>query len=126
MRIAHLISMSVIIFAGLWLRSPFCPFPVFLVKYGGVALWALLVFLLISFIRPNLPLKKRVFIALCFSWVVEFSQLYHAPWIDEIRATRAGALILGSIFNWPDLAAYAAGVLSGTLGEYIVCRWTNS
>jgi hypothetical protein len=48
--------------------------------------------------------------AVLFSWSVEFSQLYHAPWIDEIRDTRLGALVLGSIFNWPDLVAYLVGV----------------
>lgn len=113
-------------FAGLWLRSPSCPFPLFITKYGGVALWALLVFLLVSLFRPQLSLQKRALIALAISWSAEFSQLYHAPWVDQIRATRAGALILGSVFNWPDLAAYVAGVLGGTLGEYIGCRWKNS
>lgn len=115
-----------VVVAGLWLRSPSCPFPLFITKYGGVALWALLVFLLVGLLKPELPLQKRAVIALGISWGVEFSQLYQAPWINEIRATRAGALILGSVFNWPDLAAYVAGVLGGTLGEYIVWRWTNS
>jgi len=107
-------------FTGLWLRSPSCPFPLFITKYGGVALWALLIFLLIGLLRPQLPLQKRAVIALGISWGVEFSQLYHAPWIDEIRATRAGALILGSIFNWPDLIAYAVGILGGAVGEAVL------
>ena len=56
-------------------------------------------------------------ISLGFAWLVEFSQLYHAPWIDAIRALRIGRLILGSTFNWPDLPAYAAGVVIGVIAE---------
>lgn len=44
-------------------------------------------------------------IALCGAWAVEFSQLYHAPWLDTIRMTTPGRLVLGSTFNGPDLAA---------------------
>jgi hypothetical protein len=49
-------------------------------------------------------------LALTFSSAVEFSQLYNAPWIDALRATLPGRLVLGSTFNWPDLPAYALGV----------------
>jgi hypothetical protein len=38
------------------------------------------------------------------------SQLHHAPWIDAIRNTRPGALVLGYGFLWSDLACYVAGV----------------
>ena len=41
------------------------------------------------------------------------SQLYHAPWIDAIRDTLPGALVLGYGFLWSDLACYAAGVALG-------------
>jgi hypothetical protein len=53
-----------------------------------------------------------------FAWGVEFSQLYHAPWIDAIRATPPGRLVLGNTFNWPDLFAYALGVGLGAWVEW--------
>jgi hypothetical protein len=56
--------------------------------------------------------------ALGFSWSVEVSQLYHAPWIDAIRATIPGKLVLGNTFHWPDLPAYAVGIAIGALIEW--------
>ncbi len=45
-----------------------------------------------------------------FSTAVEFSQLYHVRWLDTIRRTTLGGLILGWGFSWGDLLAYAGGV----------------
>jgi hypothetical protein len=51
----------------------------------------------------------------CFgiSVLVETSQLYHAPWIDTVRSTFLGAVILGSGFLWSDLACYFVGTAGG-------------
>lgn len=92
-------------FAFLW--------PAVLDKYPGDALWALMVLLGIALIRPDLPCRRLALLALGISYAVEFAQLYHAPWIDAIRATRLGRLALGSTFNWPDLLAYTVGVAIG-------------
>ena len=58
-------------------------------------------------------------IAVCFAWSVEFLQLYHAPWIDGIRSTRLGHLVLGTMFNSPDLLAYVIGIALGALAERV-------
>ncbi len=68
-------------------------------------------------IRASILRVTLVSLAFCFA--VEFSQLYHAPWIDSVRNTRLGALALGSIFNAPDLIAYAAGVALGVVIEMV-------
>ncbi len=89
--------------------------PPFVSKYGGDLLWALLVFCAFAFIFPRAATLHLTLLALGFAWAIEFSQLYHADWIDQIRATRIGALTLGSVFNWPDLLAYAIGVAVGAV-----------
>lgn len=33
--------------------------------------------------------KRTTFYALIFHFLIEFSQLYHQPWIDQIRDTRS-------------------------------------
>ena len=61
--------------------------------------------------------------AAVFSVAIETSQLYHAPWIDAIRRTRPGALVLGYGFLWSDLACYAAGVALATAVERLAARF---
>lgn len=107
--------MVVVIATGLLWRSRFISLPPFLTKYGGDALWALVVFFGLAFLLPKITTLRLSGIALGFAWLVEFSQLYHAPWIDAIRAVRLGHLVLGSTFNWPDLPAYAVGVALGAI-----------
>lgn len=98
---------------GILLRSRFVSLPPFTTKYGGDALWALMVFLGFGFVFPKLSVTRLACLALGFAWFIEFSQLYHVPWIDEIRRMRVGHLVLGSTFNWPDLAAYTVGIVLG-------------
>jgi hypothetical protein len=102
-----------VIALGLLSRSSVLPLSPFWKKYSADALWALLVFLLIRFALPRLSTFKSAVIAFAIAVAVEASQLYHAPWIDGLRATRLGALTLGSWFNWPDMVAYAVGVAVG-------------
>ena len=109
--------MVLVMATGLLLRSRFLELPAFLTKYGGDALWALLVFFGFGFLFNRMPTWRLATIALGFAWAIEFSQLYHAPWIDSIRGMRIGHLVLGSTFNWPDLAAYVVGIALGGLIE---------
>lgn len=98
------------ILLGLAWRLPALPLSPFSKKYGADALWAMLVFLLIRFLWPRWAVWTSACVAFAVSVAVELSQLYHAAWIDSIRATRLGALSLGSTFNAPDIAAYAVGI----------------
>lgn len=108
----------VVVAAGLLWRASFMPLPPVVSKYGGDALWALMVFVGFGFLLPRASTQIIALLALTLSWGVEFSQLYHAPWIDTIRATLPGRLVLGSTFNWPDLPAYALGVGLGAWVEW--------
>ena len=114
----YAILIVLVIAAGLLWRSSFLPLPSFLTKYGGDALWALLIFVGLGFVFNRTSTQRLALGALCFSWAVEFSQLYHAPWIDTIRSTLPGRLILGSTFNWLDLPAYALGIAIGAVVEF--------
>jgi hypothetical protein len=110
-----------VIATGLLWRSTFMPLPPVLSKYGGDAMWALMVFVGFGFLLPRASTLTLALLALTFAWGVEFSQLYHhAPWLDAVRATLPGRLVLGNTFNWPDLLAYAAGVGIGAWAEW---RW---
>ena len=114
--------MILVIAAGLVLRSRAIPIPDIIAKYGGDALWALMVFCGVGCLFYRQTTVQVSMMAFLISCVVEVSQLYHAPWIDAIRATRLGALAIGSIFNWPDFLAYAFGVGLGAIGERLLTR----
>ena len=81
----------------------------------GDTLWATMIYLGIRMLFIRRSLKFAGLAAILFCFVVEFSQLYRAPWINTIRATLPGRLILGQGFLWSDLPAYALGVALGLL-----------
>ena len=85
--------------------------------YAGDTLWALALFLLLGLVMPGASTARLAAIALTLSATVEVSQLYHAPWIDAIRRTKLGGLVLGFGFLWSDLICYAAGVALGAAIE---------
>jgi hypothetical protein len=108
-----------VVAAGLLWRSGLIPLPQWVSNNGGDSLWALMVFVGFGFLLPRASMLKLALLALGVAWGVEFSQLYHAPWIDASRATIPGKLVLGNTFHWPDLAAYVVGIVPGALVE----RW---
>lgn len=94
--------------------------PRFVAAYAGDALWAAMVFWIAAFVRPAARTSRLAAAALVIAVAVELSQLYHAPWIDAVRATRPGALVLGQGFLWSDLACYAAGVGAAALVDLAI------
>ena len=94
-------------------------FPAVLGKYPGDALWALMVFIGLAFIQPRASTGRLSLLAFAISCAVEFSQIYQAPWINAIRHTTIGHLVLGSVFSWIDMAAYAVGVLIGAVFDIL-------
>lgn len=91
--------------------------PLWLAKDAGDALYATMIFWLLGLFAPRLPTRSAAIAAVTFCFAVELSQLYHAPWIDAIRDTRLGGLVLGHGFHAADLLCYGVGVLLGVLIE---------
>jgi hypothetical protein len=112
------VALAVTIALGLASRKWPVLFPSLLGKYPGDALWALMVYWIIAWLTPNAPIKKVAVLALLISYADEFSQLYQSPWINAIRTTTLGHLILGSTFSWLDMLAYTIGVALGAAIEY--------
>jgi hypothetical protein len=80
---------------------------------AGDTLWALFVYLLIAWLRPQFSIALVALTTAIFSATIETSQLYHAPWIEALRHTLFGGLILGYGFAWTDLLCYGVGVVIG-------------
>lgn len=116
-RLAYIIAATVVVVAGLASRRYRGQLPAFLAEYAGDTLWGLMLFLLVSTLRVGRPILVRSAITLALAFLVEISQLYHAPWIDSVRQTTLGGLVLGFGFLWTDLVCYSVGILIGVIAE---------
>jgi hypothetical protein len=85
--------------------------------YLGDAIWALMVFWGMGFVFARKSTLWIAIAALIFSFSIEISQLYHAEWIDFLRSTTIGGLVLGFGFLWSDLLCYSVGIGFGFLME---------
>ena len=125
-RIKYLIAAIVVIILGLASRRYSQFLPEFITAYAGDTLWALTAFLWTRILFPRWTILRTCIVSLLFAFAVESSQLYHAQWIDQIRHTVVGSLILGQGFLWSDLLCYSVGVFIGALLELVFCGTTDN
>jgi hypothetical protein len=119
-RITYLIVMIAVIILGLASRRYARLLPEFIAAYAGDTLWALTAFLGIGLLFPRWTTLRVCVAALLFAFSIEVSQLYHSAWIEQIRHTRIGGLILGYGFLWSDLVCYGAGISIGCVLELLL------
>lgn len=124
-RFVYLLAAIVVVIAGLASRRYRGQLPAFLAEYAGDTLWALMLFLLVSTLIAGRPILTRAAISLVLAFLVEISQLYHAPWIDSIRQTTLGGLVLEFGFLWTDLVFYSVGIAAGSLVEWRIRRFAG-
>ena len=79
-----------------------------------------MVYWAVAWLIPSASIKKVAILALVVSYADEISQLYQAHWLNAIRATTLGHLVLGSAFSWLDMLAYTIGVAAGATIEYFL------
>lgn len=103
-RKSYLIIIFFVIILGLLSRH-FRVIPLFI----GDVLYATMVYFIMRFIFISRAIKFSV-VALLFCFAIEFSQLYQALWINDLRHTLLGRLALGQGFLWSDLLCYVLGV----------------
>jgi hypothetical protein len=105
----------IVVILGLASRRYRDVLPPFVAAYSGDTLWANMVLWLFAIVMPRARTMAVAAAALAFAYAIEISQLYHASWIDSIRATTIGGLVLGSDFVWSDLVCYTVGVVAGAV-----------
>jgi hypothetical protein len=105
---AVLVAITIVL--GLASRRYAALLPSWLAKNAGDALYATMMFWGIALLLPRASIRRVALLATAFCFAIEASQLYQAPWINAVRATRPGALVLGSGFHALDLLCYVIGV----------------
>lgn len=103
-------ALAVIVGASLRLFGYGSGLPYFLVKYGGSVIWGAMVFFVVAFVLGRRDVRLLALVAVVVAVASEFFRLYHTPDLDAFRLTLAGQLLLGRIFSWWNILAYAAGI----------------
>jgi len=119
-RILYFILIVLTIIIGLLSRH-YAFIPLFI----GDILWAQMVYFIMRFLFIKATIKCAVIYSLTFCYAIEFSQLYKAPWIDDLRHTLFGRLVLGDTFLWGDLLSYTVGVAIGVLLDKLLAKMPN-
>lgn len=114
-RAVYFIITLVVMVMGLLSRKFMFIFPKNIAPYVGDMLWAMMVYFGFRFLLPNFSLLKSFSMAIIFSFAIEISQLYQADWINAIRRTTIGGLILGYGFLWEDIVSYSIGIVIGVI-----------
>jgi len=117
LRITYGCLIIITIISGLLSRH-FSFIPLFI----GDILWALMAYFIMRFLFVHKPVKFLVIVSLSFCYAIELSQLYKAPWINDLRHTLFGRLVLGDGFLWSDLLCYTIGVALGVWVDKIVSK----
>ena len=119
-RLNYSLLIAIVIIAGCASRSPLSEsWPVFITKYAGDTLWSLMIFLGIGIVFPTVKTSIIAFVVLTFAFGIEFLQLYNGEFINSLRQTFFGMVVLGSGFLWSDFICYTVGVLIAVIGEKI-------
>lgn len=109
-RLGYAVAVAVTIGAGLGSRACATALPWWLAKNLGDALYATMVYWALRVLAPGARPAAVALGATAWCFAVEASQLYRAGWLDAVRATTPGRLVLGQGFHALDLVCYALGV----------------
>ena len=92
---------------------------------AGTALYASLIYAGLFVLWPALPPVRAGLIAVGFCWVVEVFQLTGIP-ATLAEHSLVARLVLGSSYDWVDLAWYPAGVVPLVLIQRAVGRGASA
>lgn len=109
-RYGYFAGLLVVLSTGLLLRKYADVFPEWVKLYAGDFLWAVAAYLFFSAIFSNTHIVAKIVLALAFCYLIEASQLYHAPWLEQLRSYTLVKLVIGAGFLWSDIVAYSLGV----------------
>jgi Protein of unknown function (DUF2809) len=113
-RIALLIGMIILVPVGYIVRFSSIPGLELVVDIFGSVAYEIFWIFLVAFLYPKAsPLWTGIGVCLG-TCVIEFLQLVQTPFLQSLRATVPGRLILGNTFMWSDFISYFFGSSLGS------------
>lgn len=122
-RIKYLIITFIVMVMGLLSRKFMFIFPKPIAPFVGDMLWATMIYFGFRFVFSKLKLKENFILSMIFCFGIEISQLYQANWINAIRNTTLGGLVLGHGFLWMDLISYSIGIVIALLIDKLLNKY---
>ena len=97
-------------------------------NWGPASVAYVLLFMLLIFILvPRADWIRRIAIGVCIgTCIIEVLQLWNPHFLETLRATLLGRLVLGNTFSWWDFPAYIIGCLLGVLVLRGICKLTQA
>nr|WP_255507933.1 DUF2809 domain-containing protein [Lysinibacillus sp. BW-2-10] len=126
LRLIYLLAAVVTIVLGLASRKYSLLLPEFVAQYAGDLLWAMMIYFGFCFLFVRKSIRTALLLSFLFSFGIEFSQLYQEEWINQIRNTTLGALILGKGFLTIDLLRYTGGIIVATVIDKVITYLSSS
>lgn len=83
----------------------------------GDILWAIMMFFIVRVIFIKSKIRVVFLVSLILCMMIEVSQLYQVEWLNNLRRTIPGRLVLGQGFLWSDIICYTIGVIAATIFE---------
>lgn len=122
-RLATVVLILTTIAIGLGCKQYSGPGHAFVNNWGPASVCYEVLFVLVGFlVFPRRAMIAKIAICVCLlTCLVEISQLFHIQWLDELRKTFFGRMLLGTSFSWWDFPAYPVGAWVG----WIVARWIS-
>ena len=116
-RIVYAILCICTIVVGLATRAFPSWLPTAFGKYPGDSLWAVMAFFGLAIIFPRLTTLRLACVTLVFCFAIETLKLCPWSWLNSLRQTTVGHLVLGRKFTWQNYFAYSIGVVCASIGE---------
>ncbi len=105
----------VAIVIALGLGSRHAVMPDFVKTYAGDFLWGVLFFALGAYLWPTCATVRLWCGAVAVTEGIEGSRLWRPAWLEHLRTTAVGGLLLGHGFSWSDVVCVAAGATAAAL-----------
>ncbi|MGG0720551.1 DUF2809 domain-containing protein [Robertmurraya massiliosenegalensis] len=85
--------------------------PLFVAENAGDMIWAMMIYFGFRLLLVHKSMLTAIVLSFLFCFCIEFSQLYQATWINQLRSTVLGGLVLGKGFLTIDLLRYSVGII---------------
>jgi Protein of unknown function (DUF2809) len=109
-RAAALFVLALLVPLGLSTKRYHGPGEAWVHANAGDVLYAAFWFFFFRLVWPQVAIWKAAVGVFVYCTLIEFSQRLHPPWLEALRRTFTGRLILGSDFDLMDIVYYAVGV----------------